>query len=192
MNRNLLRCPWCLDQFDQYIRYHDEEWGVPVHEDQKHYEFLVLEGAQAGLSWSTILKRREAYRKAFLRFDPVKVARFNDLKIKELLNNSGIIRNKLKIISAVNNAKCFLRVKDEYGSFDHFIWQYVQGKPKMNHWKNIKEIKPTTPESDQLSKDLKQRGFTFVGSTIIYAHMQAIGMVNDHLITCFRHKELGG
>jgi DNA-3-methyladenine glycosylase I len=184
------RCGWCLGQFDEYVRYHDKEWGVPVHDETRHFEFLLLEGAQAGLSWATILKRREGYRKAFAGFDPEKVARFNSRTINKLLSDPGIIRNRLKIESAVNNAKCFLRVQDEFGSFDKYIWKIFNGQPKINHWKNMKEIKPTTPESDQLSKDLKKRGFTFVGSTIIYAHMQAIGMVNDHLVSCFRHREL--
>ncbi|HLF35197.1 MAG TPA: DNA-3-methyladenine glycosylase I [Cyclobacteriaceae bacterium] len=163
---------------------------MPVHDEITHFEFLLLEGAQAGLSWATILKRREGYRKAFAGFDPEKVVRFNSIRINKLLNDPGIIRNRLKIESAVNNAKCFLRVQDEFGSFDQYIWKIFNGKPKINHWKSLKEIKPTTPESDQLSKDLKKRGFTFVGSTIIYAHMQAIGMVNDHLVSCFRHREL--
>ena len=190
MKKSLKRCDWCLGQFDEYIRYHDEEWGVPVHDDTKHFEFLILEGAQAGLSWATILKRREGYRKAFAGFDPEKVSRFTETRIQKLMNDPGIIGNRLKIQSAVNNAKCFLKIQKGFGSFDKFIWQFVGGMPKINHWKSLKEIKPTTAESDHLSKELKKRGFTFVGSTIIYAHMQAIGMVNDHLISCFRYKEL--
>ena len=186
------RCDWCVNQFDEYIRYHDEEWGLPIHDEIKHFEFLVLEGAQAGLSWATILRRREGYRKAFNGFDPVRVAAYKSGKIKSLLKDKGIIRNRLKIESAINNARCFLRVQQEFGSFDKYIWQFVDGKPRINRWKSIREIKPTTRESDSLSRDLKKRGFTFVGSTIIYAHMQAIGMVNDHLVSCFRHKELGG
>lgn len=186
------RCDWCVNQFDEYIRYHDEEWGLPIHDEIKHFEFLVLEGAQAGLSWATILRRREGYRKAFNGFDPVRVAAYKSGKIKSLLKDKGIIRNRLKIESAINNARCFLRVQQEFGSFDKYIWQFVDGKPRINRWKSIREIKPTTRESDILSRDLKKRGFTFVGSTIIYAHMQAIGMVNDHLVSCFRHKELGG
>ncbi len=184
------RCPWCLGQFGEYVKYHDEEWGVPVHDEIRHFEFLLLEGAQAGLSWATVLKRRDGYRKAFAGYDPEKVARFNDARIDKLLNDTGIIRNRLKIESAINNAKCFLKVQDEFGSFDKFIWKIFDGNPRINRWKAMKEIKPTTRESDQLSKDLKKRGFTFVGSTIIYAHMQAIGMVNDHLVSCFRHREL--
>lgn len=187
-----IRCDWCLGQFPEYIKYHDYEWGVPVHGERKHFEFLVLEGAQAGLSWATILKRREGYRKAFDRFDPVKVAAYNKRKINSLVRDPGIIRNRLKIESAINNAKCFLKVKEEFGTFDKYIWQFVDGRPVINRFKSIKEIKPTSPLSDKLSKDLKQRGFTFVGSTIMYAHMQAIGMVNDHLISCYRYKELGG
>lgn len=192
MEADKIRCDWCLGQFPEYVKYHDREWGVPVHNERKHFEFLVLEGAQAGLSWATILKRREEYRKAFDGFDPVKIASYNRRKINSLLKDPGIIRNRLKIESAVNNAKCFLQVKDEFGSFDKYIWHFVDGRPVINHWKSIREIKPTTFLSDKLSKDLKQRGFNFVGSTIIYAHMQAIGMVNDHLVSCFRYKELGG
>ncbi len=187
-----IRCNWCLGQFDEYVRYHDHEWGVPVHNEIKHFEFLVLEGAQAGLSWATILKRRGGYRKAFEGFDPEKVAHFNKRKINSLLKDPGIIRNRLKIESAINNARHFLEIRDEFGTFDQYIWQFVDGQPKINRWKTLKQIKPTTMESDRLSKDLKQRGFTFVGSTIMYAHMQAIGMVNDHLVSCFRYKELGG
>lgn len=187
-----IRCPWCLGQFEDYVLYHDREWGVPVHDEIKHFEFLMLEGAQAGLSWSIILRRREGYRKAFDAFDPALVAAYNKRKINALLRNPGIIRNRLKIESAVNNARCFLKVQEEFGSFDKYIWRFVNGRPKINHWKTLKQIKPVSKDSDTLSKDLKQRGFTFVGSTIMYAHMQAIGMVNDHLVSCFRHKELGG
>jgi DNA-3-methyladenine glycosylase I len=190
MTKAIKRCDWCLGQFEEYIWYHDKEWGVPVHDDRKHFEFLILEGAQAGLSWATILKRRERYRKAFEGFDPDKVSRFNESKVQKLMNDPGIIRNRLKILSAVNNARCFLKIQKEFGSFDKFIWQFVEGKPKINHFKHLKEIKPTSTESDRLSKELKKRGFSFVGSTIIYAHMQAIGMVNDHLVSCFRYKEL--
>lgn len=184
------RCKWVADQFDEYIKYHDEEWGVPVHDDQTHFEFLILEGAQAGLSWSTILKRREGYRKSFANFDPEKVARFDEEKIQELLRFEGIIRNKLKVRSAVTNAQKFLDIQDEFGSFDNYIWQFVDGEPIVNHWKSMKEVPATTKESDALSKDLKKRGFKFVGSTIIYAHMQACGLVNDHAVDCFRYKEL--
>lgn len=182
------RCEWCLG-FDQYMDYHDTEWGVPVHDDRKHFEFLILEGAQAGLSWSTILKKREGYRKAFADFDPVKVARFTEAKLEKILLDPGIIRNRLKVYSAVNNAKRFLEVQKEFGSFDKYIWGFVKGKPIVNKWKSLREIRPTTPESDALSKDLIKRGFKFVGSTVIYAHMQACGLVNDHLADCFRYKE---
>lgn len=184
------RCGWVEGQFAQYIKYHDEEWGMPVHDDRKHFEFLILEGAQAGLSWSTILKRREGYRQSFANFDPEKVAKFDEEKIQELLQFEGIIRNKLKVRSAVTNAQKFLEIQDEFGSFDEYIWQFVDGKPIVNHWKSMKEVPATTKESDALSKDLKKRGFKFVGSTIIYAHMQACGLVNDHIVDCFRYREL--
>lgn len=182
------RCPWCLS-FDQYIKYHDEEWGVPVHDDRKHFEFLILEGAQAGLSWSTILKKREGYRKAFADFDPAKVAKFTEKKLEKLLQDPGIIRNRLKVYATVNNAKRFLEVQKEFGSFDKYIWGFVNEKPIVNKWKKPGDIKPTTKESDALSKDLIWRGFKFVGSTVIYSHMQACGLVNDHLADCFRYKE---
>jgi DNA-3-methyladenine glycosylase I len=182
-----VRCPWCL-KFDEYIEYHDKEWGVPVHVDNKHFEFLLLEGAQAGLSWSTILKKREGYRQAFSDFDPKKVSRFTEAKIEKILLNPGIVRNRLKVYSAVNNAKRFLEVQKEFGSFDNYIWQFVGGKPIVNKWKTVSEVPATTKESDALSKDLIKRGFKFVGSTVIYAHMQACGLVNDHLIDCWRHK----
>jgi DNA-3-methyladenine glycosylase I len=172
------------------LEYHDREWGVPVHDDRKHFEFLILEGAQAGLSWSTVLKKREAYRKAFDHFDPAKVARFTAARIEKLLQDPGIIRNRLKIYSAVRNAKAFLKVQKEFGSFDTYCWRFVDGKPKVNKLTSMQQIPATSPESDAFSKDLKQRGFNFVGSTIIYAHMQAIGMVNDHLVDCFRYREL--
>jgi DNA-3-methyladenine glycosylase I len=184
-----IRCEWCL-KFDEYIRYHDEEWGVPVHDDQVHFEFLVLEGAQAGLSWATILKKREGYRKAFANFDPVKVARFNERKIAAILNNPGVIRNKLKVNAAVNNAKKFLEVQKEFGTFDQYIWSFVNNKPILNARKSLKEIPPRTVESDQLSNDLIKRGFKFVGSTVIYAHMQACGLVNDHLVNCHRYNDI--
>lgn len=182
-----IRCSWCLG-FDQYIDYHDKEWGVPVHDDQTHFEFLILEGAQAGLSWSTILKKREGYRKAFAQFDPKKVARFSEAKIEKLLQDPAIVRNKLKVNAAVNNARRFLEVQKEFGSFDAYIWKFVGGKPIVNSIKSLKEIKPTSKESDALSKDLLARGFKFVGSTIVYAHMQACGLVNDHVVDCFRFK----
>jgi len=182
------RCPWCLG-FDQYVQYHDEEWGVPVHDDLTHFEFLILEGAQAGLSWATVLKKRENYRKLFAGFDPKKVARFNQSKIDELLQNSGIIRNKLKVHGAITNAQKFLDIQQEFGSFDQYIWSFVNNKPIINQLKSLEEAPATSPESDALSKDLKKRGFKFVGSTIMYAHMQACGLVNDHLVSCFRYKE---
>ena len=185
--KKIYRCPWCL-KFDQYIAYHDQEWGVPVHDDQVHFEFLILEGAQAGLSWSTILKKREGYRKAFAGFDPEKVARFSDSKIEKLLLDPTIVRNRLKVKAAVNNAKRFLEVQNEFGSFDRYIWTFVEGAPIVNKWKTLNQIAPTTKESDALSKDLIRRGFKFVGSTVIYAHMQACGLVNDHLVDCFRYK----
>jgi DNA-3-methyladenine glycosylase I len=183
-----IRCPWCLG-FDQYVHYHDEEWGVPVHDDQKHFEFLVLEGAQAGLSWSTILRKREAYRKAFADFDPLKVSKFTEKKLEKLLEDPGIVRNRLKVYSVVNNAKKFLEVQKEFGSFDKYIWGFVGGKPLVNKRKGMGDIPPRTSESDALSKDLIKRGFKFVGTTIIYAHMQACGLVNDHQTSCFRYNE---
>jgi len=185
--KELVRCPWCLD-FDQYMTYHDEEWGVPVHDDKTHFEFLILEGAQAGLSWSTILKKREGYRKNFADFDPNKVARFSEKKLEKILLDPSIVRNRLKVYAAVTNAKLFLKVQKEFGSFDKYIWGFVGGKPIVNKRKTMKEVPATTPESDALSKDLIKRGFKFVGSTVIYAHMQACGLVNDHLIECHRYK----
>lgn len=180
------RCPWCL-KFEQYIEYHDTEWGVPVHDDRTHFEFLILEGAQAGLSWEIILKKREGYRKAFADFDPEKVARFTEKRLEKLLLDPGIVRNRLKVYAAVNNAKRFLEVQNEFGSFSDYIWRFVNGKPIVNKWKTLKQIKPTSKESDALSKDLLKRGFKFVGSTVIYAHMQACGLVNDHLVDCWRY-----
>jgi DNA-3-methyladenine glycosylase I len=172
------------------VRYHDQEWGVPVHEDRKHFEFLILEGAQAGLSWSTVLNKREGYRRAFSDFDPDKVARYTSARVQSLTLNSEIIRNRLKIASAVNNARVFLAIQQEFGSFDAYCWRFIDGRPKVNRWKTMRQIPATSPQSDAFSKDLKRRGFTFVGSTIIYAHMQAVGMVNDHLVICFRHSEI--
>ena len=183
------RCTWSeKGSSELYIDYHDKEWGVPVHDDRTHFEFLVLEGAQAGLSWSTILNKREGYRKAFDRFDPQKVARFTDKKIAKLLENPGIVRNRLKVQSAVRNARAFLEIQKEFGSFDAYVWPFVGGKPRVNRRRGMSDIPARTPLSDALSKDLKQRGFNFVGSTIIYAHMQAIGMVNDHVVSCFRYQ----
>jgi DNA-3-methyladenine glycosylase I len=183
------RCRWAEGVSELYLRYHDTEWGVPVHDDRKHFEFLILEGAQAGLSWSTVLNKREAYRKAFAGFEPAKVARFDERKIKSLLENPGIIRNRLKVASAVTNAKAFLIVQEEFGSFDDYVWRFVGGKPIQNRRVTMKDIPATSPDSDALSKDLKKRGFKFVGSTIVYAHMQAVGMVNDHVVSCFRYRE---
>ena len=188
-DKTMERCPWPgIDEM--YIKYHDEEWGVPVHDDRKHFEFLILEGAQAGLSWATILKRRDNYRKAYDNFDPVKVAKYDEAKVEELLGNAGIIRNRKKIESSINNAKQFLEVQKEFGSFDNYIWTFVNHKPVINSWKELSEIPANTALSDRISKDLKKRGFSFVGSTIIYAHIQAIGLVNDHLVSCFRYQQL--
>jgi DNA-3-methyladenine glycosylase I len=190
IDHSLPRCDWCRNTFDEYIHYHDHEWGVPVYDDLLHFEFLILESAQAGLSWSTVLKRRQGYRKSFAGFDPGKVARFDETKINSLLNDVGIIRNRQKIYSSINNAKQFIKIQEEFGSFNHYIWRFVNGEPIVNAWKTKKQVPATSQVSDQLSKDLKERGFTFIGSTIIYAHMQATGLVNDHLVGCFRYKEL--
>lgn len=187
--QNAQRCPWAeINELE--AAYHDTEWGVPVHEDRRLFEFLILEGAQAGLSWDTILKKRENYRRAFAGFDPNKVARFGKKQVAALLKNPGIVRNRLKIESATGNAKAFLAVQEEFGSFDRYIWHFVGGQPEQNKWRSTKQVPASTPESDTMSKDLKQRGFRFVGSTICYAFMQATGMVNDHLVTCFRHRNL--
>jgi len=184
------RCDWCKNTFDKYIRYHDEEWGVPAYDDKTQFEFLTLESAQAGLSWSTILKKREGYRKAFADFDVEKVARYDENKVRKMINNPEIVRNELKIRSAINNAQKFIEIQEEFGSFSNYIWRFVGGKPIQNQWTNISEVPANTERSDKLSKDLKQRGFKFVGSTIIYAHMQATGLVNDHLISCFRYDQI--
>jgi DNA-3-methyladenine glycosylase I len=186
---SLTRCQWVQLNNPLSLSYHDEEWGVPVHEDRIHFEFLILEGAQAGLSWNTILSRRKNYYHAFSAFDPKKVAAYDDHQVVKLLNNKGIIRNKLKIVSAINNAKHFLEIQKEFGSFDDYVWQFVNGRPIQNHWTSIKEIPVETKESQALSKDLKKRGFKFVGSTIMYAYMQAVGLVNDHTTDCFRYSE---
>lgn len=183
-----IRCAWATEGLS--VPYHDEEWGVPLHDDRTLFEFLILEGAQAGLSWSTILNKRENYRKAFDRFDPTRVARYDRRKVQQLLRDPGIVRNKLKITSAIENAKAFLRVQEEFGSFDGYIWQFVDGKPRVNKRKFMRQVPARTAESDAMSKDLKRRGFKFVGSTICYAFMQATGMVNDHLVNCFRYKAL--
>ncbi|MGD8427345.1 MAG: DNA-3-methyladenine glycosylase I [Balneolaceae bacterium] len=184
------RCGWCEGTFDEYVRYHDEEWGVPVHDDQIQFEFLILESAQAGLSWSTILKKRTGYRKAFANFNIEKVARFDEEKIQQMLQNPEIIRNELKIRSAINNARRFIEIQEEFGSFDNYIWRFVDGQPIQNHWETLEQVPANTKHSDELSKDLKKRGFKFVGSTTIYAHMQATGLINDHLVSCFRYKEV--
>jgi len=183
-----IRCPWASNE--RSIRYHDEEWGVPVHDDRKLFEFLILEGAQAGLSWDTILNKRENYRKALDGFDPARVARYDRRKIERLLRDPGIVRNKLKIASTVGNAKAFVQVQKEFGSFDAYVWQFVGGRPRVNSPKSMKQVPASTAESDAMSKDLKKRGFNFVGSTICYAFMQAVGMVNDHVVTCFRYRLL--
>ncbi len=183
---NLSRCPWCLG-FPEYVKYHDTEWGVPVWDDRIHFEFLILESAQAGLSWATILKKREGYRRAFADFDYQVVAEFPESYVQELLLDPGIIRNTLKIRAAINNARCFMKVQEEFGSFSNYIWRFVGGKPKQNKLESMKEITATTKESDLLAKDLKKRGFKFLGSTTVYAHMQANGLVNDHLESCFRN-----
>jgi DNA-3-methyladenine glycosylase I len=186
---NKKRCAWSGTD-PLYIAYHDDEWGVPIHDDRVLFEFLVLEGAQAGLSWSTILRKRDAYRRAFDRFDPRKVARYEQRKVAALLRDAGIVRNRAKIASAIKNAKAFLDVQAEFGSFEDYQWRFVNGRPIQNRWRAEGEIPPRSAQSDAMSDDLKRRGFSFVGSTIIYAHMQAVGMVNDHVVTCFRHREV--
>lgn len=184
------RCGWPGKVDQLMLDYHDDEWGVPVHDDRKQFEFLTLESAQAGLSWSTVLRKRENYRRAFAEFDPEMVARFTAKRIERLLADPGIIRNRLKVAAAVSNAREFLAVQEEFGTFDKYIWSFVDGRPIQNRIASMKHMPATSKESDALSKDLKQRGFKFVGSTIMYAHMQAVGMVNDHLVTCFRHKAI--
>ncbi|MCL4682581.1 MAG: DNA-3-methyladenine glycosylase I [Rhodocyclaceae bacterium] len=184
------RCPWCGED-PLYVAYHDAEWGVPVHDDRRLFEFLILEGAQAGLSWITILRKREAYRRAFAGFDAEKVARYGAREAKRLLADPGIVRNRLKIEAAIANARRFLEVQETFGSFDAYVWRFVDGRPIVNRWKSLAQVPAATRESEALSRDLKARGFRFVGPTICYAHMQATGMVNDHLVGCFRHAELG-
>lgn len=186
------RCPWAEKGDEAYRRYHDTEWGVPVRDDRTHFEFLILEGAQAGLSWSTVLRKREAYRAAFANFDAARVARFNSASVERLLRNEGIIRNRLKVTAAITNARAFLAVQEAFGSFDSYVWQFAGGGPIVNRWRSQRDVPATSAESDALSKDLKKRGFKFVGSTIIYAHMQATGLVNDHIVDCFRYRECGG
>jgi DNA-3-methyladenine glycosylase I len=187
-DKALVRCPWATSEL--MIRYHDQEWGVPVHDDGRLFEFLILEGAQAGLSWETILNKRENYRAAFDAFDAQRVARYDRQKVAQLLKNPGIVRNKLKIASTVRNAQALLRVQEEFGSFDRYIWQFVDGRPRLNSWKARDRVPARTAESDAMSKALKERDFSFVGSTICYAFMQAVGMVNDHVVPCFRHNQL--
>jgi DNA-3-methyladenine glycosylase I len=185
------RCGWSYAGMSpEYIAYHDEEWGVPVRDDRRLFEFLILEGAQAGLSWSTILRKREGYRTSFADFDPATVARFDARMVDQLLQFPGIVRNRLKIAAAITNARCFLEVQEEFGSFAAYSWQFVGGKPIVNRWREMSQVPAKTAESDAFSKDLLRRGFKFVGSTIMYAHMQATGMVNDHVVTCFRHEEV--
>jgi len=184
------RCGWVGEGNPLMLEYHDREWGVPVHDDGKHFEFLVLEGAQAGLNWSIILNKREGYRRAFSAFDPNKVARYTEKRIQKLMLDPGIIRNRQKIEAAVRNARACLAIQEEFGTFDAYAWRFVGGQPKVNRWRTVKQVPATSTESDAFSKDLKQRGFGFVGSTIIYAHMQAVGMVNDHLVGCFRYREV--
>ncbi len=186
-DQKVIRCDWARNELA--ILYHDREWGVPQHDDRVLFEFLVLEGAQAGLSWDTILRKRANYRGAFDSFDATKISRYNQRKLDSLMRNEGIVRNRLKILSAVKNAKAFLEVQKEFGSFDSYVWQFVGGKPLVNDWKILKQLPSRTAESDAFSKDLKKRGFTFVGSTICYAFMQAVGMVNDHMVTCFRYRQ---
>ena len=183
------RCGWG-ESDPMYLRYHDEEWGVPVHNDRKLFEMLILEGTQAGLSWLIVLRKREEYRKAFDNFDASRIARYTEKKIQKLLSNPGIVRNRLKIVAAIDNAKAFLKIQEEFGSFNKFLWSFVGGKPRQNRFKRLREISSRTPESDAMSRDLKKRGFRFVGSTICYAFMQAVGMVNDHLVSCYRHREI--
>jgi DNA-3-methyladenine glycosylase I len=188
MTETRTRCPWAATE--EMWSYHDLEWGVPVHDDRRHFEFMILEGAQAGLSWSTILRKREGYRRAFVNFDAEKVARFTPRQIEKVLTDPGIIRNRLKVTSVVSNARAFLSLQNERGSFDEFVWSFYDGKPKMNRWKTLKQIPPTSRESDAIAKELKRRGFKFAGSTIMYAHLQACGLVNDHLVSCWRWSEL--
>lgn len=190
--KNVQRCPWSEGIDPAYQRYHDEEWGVPVRDDRVHFEFLVLESAQAGLSWWTILRKREGYRRAFADFDAAKVARFTPRTVERLVQDASIVRNRQKIQAAIANARGFLEVQKEFGSFDRYVWEFVGGKPIVNRWRKQSDVPPTSPESDALSEDLKGRGFKFVGSTIVYAHMQATGLVNDHLVGCFRYRESSG
>jgi DNA-3-methyladenine glycosylase I len=184
------RCGWAKESDPSMLHYHDREWGVPVHDDRRHFEFLVLEAAQAGLSWAIVLAKREGYRRAFSEFDPHKVARYTAKRVDKLTLDPSIIRNRMKIEAAVRNARAFLAIQDEFGSFDAYCWQFVDGRPRLNRRKTMKDVPATSPESDAFSKDLKKRGFSFVGSTVMYAYMQAVGMVNDHLVDCFRYREV--
>jgi DNA-3-methyladenine glycosylase I len=183
------RCAWCGTD-ELYVKYHDEEWGVPVHDDRKHFEFLVLESAQAGLSWLTILRKRENYRSAYDGFDANKVAAYDEAKVEDLLRNEGIVRNRLKITASINNAKHFVEIQEEFGSFDTYIWHFTGNQPVMNHWQSMSEIPATSPLSDRVSADLKARGFKFLGTTIVYAHLKATGLINDHISDCFRRKNV--
>jgi DNA-3-methyladenine glycosylase I len=187
--KRINRCAWAGSANPLMLEYHDLEWGVPVHDDRTHFEFLVLEAAQAGLSWSIVLNKREGYRRLFSQFDPAKVARYTEKRVQKLVADPAIIRNRMKIEAAVRNARAFLSIQGEFGSFDAYCWRFVDGRPRLNRWKATSEIPATSPESDAFSKDLKRRGFGFVGSTVVYAHMQAVGMVNDHLVACFRYRE---
>lgn len=188
MNETLMRCPWAQGELN--VHYHDTEWGVPQHDDRVLFEFLILEGAQAGLSWSTILQKRENYRQAFDGFDPARMARYSDARIEKLMSNGGIVRNRLKIAAAIQNARSFLAVQKEFGSFDEYIWRFVGGSTLENRWESLSQLPARTPQAEQMSKDLLRRGFKFVGPTICYAFMQAVGLVNDHLVSCFRYQEL--
>ncbi len=191
MGADKQRCQW-VGSHPLEIAYHDTEWGVPVHDDRRLFESLILEGAQAGLSWLTVLKKRESYREAFAGFDPVKIARFDEAKVGKLLGNPGIIRNRLKVRSAIQNARAFLKIQEDDGTFDAYVWRFVEGAPKVNRWRSLTEIPAQTPESERMSKDLKKRGFNFVGPTICYAFMQAVGLVNDHTVDCYRYHEVQG
>ena len=191
MAKPITRCAWVGDSSEAYVEYHDKEWGVPVYDDKVLFEFLILEGAQAGLSWSTILNKRSGYTKAFAQWDYEKVARYSENKIQKLMQDPGIVRNQLKIRSTVTNAQNFLKVRESHGSFSNYLWDFVEGKPLVNKFKKMSDIPASTPLSDKISKDLKKRGFKFVGTTIVYAYMQAVGIVNDHTVNCFRYKEVG-
>ena len=191
MDMDQQRCEW-VGSHPLEIVYHDTEWGIPVHDDRRLFELLILEGAQAGLNWLTVLKKRESYREAFAGFDPAEVARFDEARVEALLRNPGIVRNRLKVRSAIRNARAFLKIQEDYGTFDAYVWPFVEGVPKVNRWRSLTEIPAQTPESERMSKDLKKRGFNFVGPTICYAFMQAVGLVNDHTVDCYRYHEVQG